>query len=200
MRGCHFQDVFARRSFCLRELEPEAIDMRAMRFCDEQEEALCIHRGWDHQTYLDVCKVRSRLTDRCPHCEGRHRTLEQVLRCNVDKALEKALASGGRWSPSGTTTSLVGDDVPENLRAGAWRKLRKKVAERDGYHCQGCGRDLSQLPPWFTEVHHVLPRVRGGGDHPANLKTLCIVCHRLETEKLQWQLMWESGRDAKQEG
>ncbi len=200
MRGCHFQDVFGRCSICLRDLSTDALDLRTLRFCDEQEEAVCEHRGWEHQTHLDVCRARSCFTDSCPHCGGKHRTVEQMLRCNVDRALREALSNGEKWSPAGTSLNLIGDDVPENLRSGAWRKMRKKVVERDGNRCQECGRDLSQLPAWFTEVHHVLPRVRGGGDHPANLKTLCVVCHRLETEKLQWQMMWESGRDAKQEG
>jgi 5-methylcytosine-specific restriction protein A len=42
----------------------------------------------------------------------------------------------------------------------------------------------AHLPKWYTEVHHIVPRVHGGGDHPSNLKTLCVECHRKYTDEM----------------
>jgi RNA-directed DNA polymerase len=52
-----------------------------------------------------------------------------------------------------------------------WLELRQQVLERDGYCCRECGNaeDL--------DVHHIQARHNGGQDEPANLVTLCRVCH-----------------------
>ena len=51
----------------------------------------------------------------------------------------------------------------------------KQVAKaRDGYKCQCCGKRGCRL-----EVHHLIPRSRGGSDKLANLITLCADCHHL---------------------
>lgn len=52
-----------------------------------------------------------------------------------------------------------------------WRRLRRRILERDGYRCRACGR------PGRLEVDHVVPVSRGGGDDPANLQALCRTCH-----------------------
>ena len=57
-------------------------------------------------------------------------------------------------------------------------------------------KPLADVPSWFTEVHHIVPRERGGGDHPSNLKTLCLVCHRAYTNELLAQLWLEAITDA----
>jgi 5-methylcytosine-specific restriction endonuclease McrA len=58
----------------------------------------------------------------------------------------------------------------------AWRTLRAKIIERDGY-CQRCG-SLDQL-----QVHHIRPP---RGDERLfyaewNLEVICSDCHRVET-------------------
>ena len=57
-----------------------------------------------------------------------------------------------------------------------WNQIRNNILKRDGGECQVCGwqRDL--------EVHHIIPRIHGGGDHPNNLVTLCRECHDLVSE------------------
>lgn len=52
--------------------------------------------------------------------------------------------------------------------------------------CQACGW---RTPPMFRdpykclEIHHVLPRVRGGGDQFDNLVLLCGSCHRVAHQR-----------------
>ena len=58
-------------------------------------------------------------------------------------------------------------------------RVRREVLARDRHRCQapGCGR------PRFLEVHHIIPRNRGGGNQAGNLTTLCGSCHRLWHER-----------------
>jgi len=53
-------------------------------------------------------------------------------------------------------------------------RVRRRVLARDGHRCQGSGCTNTR----FLEVHHVLPRSRGGTNRPDNLITLCSACHR----------------------
>ena len=57
--------------------------------------------------------------------------------------------------------------------------VRRMVMARDRHRCRtsGCGHTR------FLEVHHVVPRARGGGNDSDNLITLCSACHRLVHEK-----------------
>lgn len=52
--------------------------------------------------------------------------------------------------------------------------FKQAARARDGYKCQCCGKKNCRL-----EVHHLLPRSRGGSDKLANLITLCSECHHL---------------------
>ncbi|MGD9546757.1 MAG: HNH endonuclease [Candidatus Krumholzibacteriia bacterium] len=60
-------------------------------------------------------------------------------------------------------------------------RVRRRVLARDGHRCQGPGCRNTR----FLEVHHVLPRARGGTNRPDNLITLCSACHRHVHEKAQ---------------
>ncbi len=57
--------------------------------------------------------------------------------------------------------------------------VRRKVMVRDGHRCRARGCQNTQ----FLEVHHIVPRDRGGSNHPDNLVVLCSICHRLWHEK-----------------
>lgn len=52
--------------------------------------------------------------------------------------------------------------------------FKQAARARDGYKCQCCGKKDCRL-----EVHHLLPRSKGGSDKLANLITLCSDCHHL---------------------
>jgi hypothetical protein len=58
-------------------------------------------------------------------------------------------------------------------------RIRREVLARDRHHCRtpGCGRTR------FLEVHHIIPRSRGGQNGAENLVTLSGSCHRLWHEK-----------------
>lgn len=56
-------------------------------------------------------------------------------------------------------------------------RLRKRVYERDDHRCQHCGRHSRPRGSAELRIRHVVPRPRGGSDHPRNLLTLCRKCH-----------------------
>lgn len=54
----------------------------------------------------------------------------------------------------------------------AWRRRRAAILRRDRF-CP-CGAVA-------TEVDHLVPKARGGTDHPSNLRGLCKPCHSAKT-------------------
>jgi hypothetical protein len=58
-------------------------------------------------------------------------------------------------------------------------RVRREVLARDKHRCRapGCGRTR------FLEVHHLVPRHKGGSNQIENLMTLCGSCHRLWHER-----------------
>lgn len=61
----------------------------------------------------------------------------------------------------------------KGLGAGLTKEMRKQVYRRDGWACALCGRADG------LQIHHVVPRGRGGCDEEWNLVTLCPMCHQL---------------------
>jgi len=63
----------------------------------------------------------------------------------------------------------------------AWDKMRVRVLRRDCYVCQcsRCKADGVVRPA--SEVDHVVPRAKGGGDELANLQAINAECHRIKT-------------------
>lgn len=201
MIGCHFQDHPRQSSLCLRghhswiaggELgtEPE------LRMCNARLEKNCEHRAWDHKFSLEVAKSKSVFTGRCIRCGKRHSTLFDFKRCLISYEIRKAFEQKAEWSEMGSCEHLSHENMPPALKAWGWREIRRRTLDRDGLRCQECNKPLSDVPSWFTEVHHIVPRERGGGDHPSNLKTLCLVCHRTHTNELLAQLGLEAITDA----
>ena len=55
--------------------------------------------------------------------------------------------------------------------------LREKVLQRDRGICAACGVDC--MATWLWDADHILPVIEGGGECDlANLRTLCLKCHR----------------------
>jgi len=50
---------------------------------------------------------------------------------------------------------------------GEWRVIADRILLRDEGRCRLCGSE------WNTEVHHIIPKSRGGTDEERNLITLC---------------------------
>jgi len=61
-----------------------------------------------------------------------------------------------------------------------YRRLMKRVLERDGWRCQKCGT-LENL-----QVHHKIRRSQQGDDCLDNLVTLCAYCHMAEHGQLSY--------------
>ena len=59
-----------------------------------------------------------------------------------------------------------------------YRRLMKRVLERDDWHCQKCG-SLENL-----QIHHKIKRSQQGHDALENLVTLCAYCHMAEHGQL----------------
>ena len=98
---------------------------------------------------------------RCPDCEaGSIPTTRGDL--PVDPVTLRQVACDSREERNGRNAAVIPPSV------------RRKILERDGHRCRsaGCGRTR------HLEVHHRVPRVRGGSNRPDNLITLCSGCHR----------------------
>lgn len=62
---------------------------------------------------------------------------------------------------------------------GAWDTLRRQILQRDCglcVLCQAAGRVEAA-----HQVDHRIPVSEGGTDHPDNLQSLCIPCHKTKT-------------------
>jgi 5-methylcytosine-specific restriction protein A len=56
----------------------------------------------------------------------------------------------------------------------AWRRLRGDVLAREPL-CRAC--HAAGRVTVATEVDHIVPKARGGGDDQGNLQPLCAACH-----------------------
>ena len=61
----------------------------------------------------------------------------------------------------------------------AWQKLRTTIMKRDGYQCQVCKRQGRVTPA--DAVDHIVNKMAGGDDSPANLQAICNPCHAVKT-------------------
>lgn len=59
------------------------------------------------------------------------------------------------------------------MYANLSKAQRKEIYRRDGYQCCLCGSTR------YLQLHHYIPRGKGGKDTPHNLITLCNDCHAL---------------------
>jgi 5-methylcytosine-specific restriction endonuclease McrA len=59
-------------------------------------------------------------------------------------------------------------------RGAQWGWVRRAALRRDSYTCQDCGASGDVR----LECHHVVPVCMGGDSELANLRTLCVKCHR----------------------
>lgn len=72
--------------------------------------------------------------------------------------------------------------------------FKQATRARDNYTCQCCGKKDCRL-----EVHHLIPRSRGGSDKLANLITICSDCHQLAHSSEEQLLLFQRkfGKKAK---
>ncbi len=62
-----------------------------------------------------------------------------------------------------------------------YKRLMRRVLERDGWRCQKCG-SLENL-----QLHHRIKRSQQGSDLLSNLVTLCACCHMAEHGQLSYE-------------
>jgi len=63
----------------------------------------------------------------------------------------------------------------KNQRKLMTPSLRRKIAERDGYRCQRCGK---YMPDGVgLQIDHIVPVSKGGKTVPSNLQVLCSRCN-----------------------
>jgi 5-methylcytosine-specific restriction endonuclease McrA len=62
---------------------------------------------------------------------------------------------------------------------GRWIRvdLRLAIYLRDAFRCVYCCRDLHGADPRDVALDHIIPRVDGGSNKPANLVTSCRSCN-----------------------
>lgn len=59
------------------------------------------------------------------------------------------------------------------ISAKLTNQQRQSIYRRDGWRCALCDS------PKYIQIHHIIKRSQGGGNHPHNLITLCSDCHAL---------------------
>ncbi|MEA4959123.1 MAG: DEAD/DEAH box helicase [Anaerolineaceae bacterium] len=101
------------------------------------------------------------------------------------------LETQGAWF--GIQSNLVQDLKAVDLWSGLpnnygplWPNLRKKILERDGFRCRGCG---GLFDPSKLHVHHIKPFKTftnpEQANMPSNLVTLCPACHQMAEESVR---------------
>jgi hypothetical protein len=104
---------------------------------------------------------------------------DEAGRQPVAGAAAGPLASAGRAQPP--LDLPVAGSRRGSTRSAAARnplppRLRFRILARDGFRCRYCGQPGS-APDAVLQVDHVVPRVAGAGDDPANLLTACADCN-----------------------
>lgn len=66
--------------------------------------------------------------------------------------------------------------LQEKAEDGDWGASTAFIRRRDDETCQVCGREQRTIEGTLN-VHHIVPRSKGGPDVPSNLVALCQDCH-----------------------
>ena len=61
-----------------------------------------------------------------------------------------------------------------NRNTTAWRRLSRSILVRDNFVCQIQGPTCTGVA---TCTDHIIPKIRGGTDHPSNLRAACVPCN-----------------------
>jgi hypothetical protein len=105
---------------------------------------------------------------------------------DADSSSREVAAAGISGAPCGSragggireSRKMLKKVKPIKLSRQVYRRLMKRVLERDGWRCQKCGA-LDNL-----QVHHTIRRSQQGDDALRNLVTLCAYCHMAEHGQL----------------
>lgn len=147
-----------------------------------------LYVGWDHEDwFLDLtpgarlawiyllCHVRScgsgaEVKRLSPKVAARKWSLDVS---DVEAMLAAATGNGALRSDGGvwSLTDPTPVTTPGRRAPRGWEQLRLEILARDSYKCRYCGGRASQ-------VDHVVPVSRGGGEEDGNLVAACGPCNR----------------------
>jgi hypothetical protein len=97
-----------------------------------------------------------------------------IIALNVVSAVEGETGIPSAWMPQ-TTISARGITIVCGGRVIAMNdETREAIHERDRGQCVNCS---ASGPDVILDVHHIVPRGRGGSDRLSNLALLCRQCH-----------------------
>ena len=68
--------------------------------------------------------------------------------------------------------------MPKTPRIKIPPEVRQFVLNRDKFQCCSCGSREN------LEVDHIIPLAKGGANDLSNLQTLCSVCNRRKSDRL----------------
>ena len=63
-----------------------------------------------------------------------------------------------------------------------WAAYREAILELDGWRCVYCGEPAET-------VDHVVPRAKGGTNHPHNLAAACELCNAAKGDRYTWDFL-----------
>jgi hypothetical protein len=140
----------------IRRVDPEWIGLAHELNSVEKELIEIYHRHLQKESLSDTTKKRKikRLKTDFPY-----------LRTN-DELIARALGTSRSYSRK--FIHIPGEGVSDRE---ANKKHRNAVLKRDEHSCVRCG-DTDDL-----QVHHIIPRSKGGENEIENLATLCTACH-----------------------
>jgi len=162
------------------------LTIRIHLFCDETVAEVCPFRQWEPKLKCEPAKTFWIRCEACGNLHHEEQAYQTCLSWHRFLALYKSKETRG-WRPEGTTEAFLtlepSSDLYRPVRDWLWSRIKQYIKRRDGRRCTDCGIDLrGRRVPY--EVHHIIPRSRGGTEHPANLRTLCSKCHRKYTNEL----------------
>ena len=118
------------------------------------------------------------LTD-TPQAVRRHAPAATVIvqRCPDCKAVFALSSSGPKRLDKAAAAAIACDHIQRDPsghnRSAIPPAVRRNVLDRDGHRCTSPGCSNTQ----FLDIHHLVPRSKGGLNALENLKTLCSRCH-----------------------
>lgn len=125
----------------------------------------------EHAYVFTTCRERTRYhqTDyvRTPY---KVTVTDEQVRVDIDWILDRCR----RLERIGFETTIRDWNVKDQRRLMTPR-LRKRIAERDNYTCQKCGK---HMPDGIgLQIDHIVPVIKGGKTVESNLQVLCSKCN-----------------------
>jgi len=99
---------------------------------------------------------------------------------NFDQHTENALRNlpeptSGPDNPCWKGGKSLRDKLTKIYGERSWGAIRREVRQRQDHKCGNCGSEPSDGQS--LDVHHIVPVLAGGTNHPDNLIALCKRCH-----------------------